>query len=201
MRIPGNQRVLPFTSTSLIAVVLLVVVCPISAKAWGTARYPYYFYSNRGTSSSTAPSYSSSSNYSYSSAPTYRMPPARFSWEDHPTRLSSQDVEIKPIVLWTPLKIGISETRILESCADRRTLAPTLIDEFHKADLQLVELHAQNRIGSFDIDSFSQQLLAIKRNYHEATAASTQPASPKRAQAIRQELKEFFKQLDKCKSK
>ena len=36
---------------------------------------------------------------------------------------------------------------------------------FNRIEESLIKFHAEERLGSMDIDNFSEQLLAIKRNY------------------------------------
>lgn len=46
-----------------------------------------------------------------------------------------------------------------------RTPRVSVVQLIHKQETELIQLHAEGRLGSFDVDNLSARLLAIKKNY------------------------------------
>jgi hypothetical protein len=86
-------------------------------------------------------------------------------------------------------KIEISSrvpaTRITQESGEQ--LTQRLVEKLKGADEQLVNLHEQNRIGSLDLDVYSERLLAVKRDL-KAAMESSDMLSRRRAIALHHDL-------------
>jgi len=94
---------------------------------------------------------------------------------------SGQNIASRPLAT---LQGGIAEINILP----RQKPNIKLSDLFFHLEDQLIRLHDSNRIGSLDIDKFSEALLTIKRNYDVMRKQSGQISS-RQENILKTELK------------
>lgn len=89
----------------------------------------------------------------------------------------------------TVLQGGITEIRI-----EPRPPRPSIVSLMQATENKLMDLHERGRIGSFDIDRFSERLLAIKKNF-SVMIASRNILSPRQEYILRNQMRVLEKEI------
>lgn len=92
---------------------------------------------------------------------------------------SGQESDDEPAAV---LHGSITEIRV-----EPRKPRPSVVALFQAAENKLIELHDRGRLGSFDMDRFSERLLRIKKNYSVMVAARSL-LSPRQESILRNEM-------------
>ncbi len=89
----------------------------------------------------------------------------------------------------TVLHGNVTEIRV-----EPRRPKPSVVSLMHATENRLIDLHDHGRIGSFDMDKFSERLLGIKKNY-SVMISSRAILSPRQEGILRSEMNGLDKDI------